>query len=110
MVALYQPPQYQVIVLTTIHRFREGYGMTEMSPAVTFTRKSMLSTGGSSGQLLPNTRLVNYIHTVAYIFLLFHSMKVVDLVTGEEKGVGETGELCFQGPQVNTRLLILTVC
>ena len=34
-------------------------------------------------------------------------MKVVDLVTGEEKGVGETGELCFQGPQVNTRLLIL---
>merc|ERR1712025_1001018 len=64
-------------------RFREGYGMTEMSPAVTFTRLSVVSTGGSSGQLLPNT-----------------SMKVVDLVTGEEKGVGETGELCFQGPQV----------
>merc|ERR1719187_2777376 len=47
-------------------RFREGYGMTEMSPAVTFPRLSVVSTGGSSGQLLPNT-----------------SMKVVDLVTGE---------------------------
>jgi len=64
-------------------RFREGYGMTEMSPAVTFTRLSMENTGGSTGQLLPNTR-----------------MKVIDLVTGEEKGSGETGELCFQGPQV----------
>jgi len=64
-------------------RFREGYGMTEMSPAVTFTRLTMVSTGGSSGQLLPNT-----------------SMKVIDLASGEEKGAGETGELCFQGPQV----------
>ena len=27
-------------------------------------------------------------------------MKVLDLSTGEEKGVGETGELCFEGPQV----------
>ena len=53
-----------IVLTNTIHRFREGYGMTEMSPAVTFTRKSMLSTGGSSGQLLPNTRLVNYIRTV----------------------------------------------
>jgi len=57
--------------------------MTEMSPAVTFTRKSVDKTGGSTGQLLPNT-----------------SMKVLDLATGEEKGAGQTGELCFQGPQV----------
>ena len=27
-------------------------------------------------------------------------MKVIDLDSGEEKGVGETGELCFDGPQV----------
>ena len=38
---------------------------------------------GSCGQLLPNTR-----------------MKVIDLDSGEEKEMGETGELCFAGPQV----------
>ena len=27
-------------------------------------------------------------------------MKVLDLGTGEQMGAGETGELCFQGPQV----------
>ena len=57
--------------------------MTEMSPAVTMTDMNMSQTGGSCGQLLPNTRL-----------------KVVDLETGEEKGEEETGELCFSGPQV----------
>ena len=57
--------------------------MTEMSPAVTFTDLNTNLTGGSCGQLLPNTR-----------------MKVLDLVTGEEKGAEETGELCFEGPQV----------
>jgi len=64
-------------------RFREGYGMTEMAPAVTFVRGSHLVTGGSTGQLVPNS-----------------SMKVLHLETGEELGVGETGELCFKGPQV----------
>ena len=64
-------------------RFREGYGMAEMSPAVTFTRLQVEQTGGSCGQLLSNT-----------------NMEVLDLVTEEEKGPGETGELCFQGPQV----------
>ena len=64
-------------------RFREGYGMAEMSPAVTFTRLQVEQTGGSCGQLLSNT-----------------NMKVLDLVTEEEKGPGETGELCFQGPPV----------
>ena len=57
--------------------------MAEMSPAVTFTRLQVEQTGGSCGQLLPNT-----------------NMEVLDLVTEEEKGPGETGELCFQGPQV----------
>jgi len=63
-------------------RFREGYGMTEMAPAVTFVRGADMETG-STGQLVPNT-----------------SMKVLDLTTGEELATGETGELCFQGPQV----------
>ena len=57
--------------------------MTEMSPAVTFTRTSMVETGGSCGQLLPNTE-----------------MKVLDLGTGEPIGPNQTGELCFRGPQV----------
>jgi len=68
-------------------RFREGYGMTEMAPAVTFVRGSHLVTGGSTGQLVPNS-----------------SMKVLHLETGEELGVGETGELCFKGPQVSFHL------
>ena len=37
-------------------RFREGFGMTEGSPAITFTRGRLLDTKGSSGQLLPNMR------------------------------------------------------
>jgi len=63
-------------------RFREGFGMTEMGPAVTFTRGNIEDTKGSTGQLLPNMK-----------------MKVLDLGTGEEMNVGETGELCFTGPQ-----------
>ena len=38
-------------------RFREGYGMTELAPAVTFVRGTHLVTGGSTGQLLPNTSM-----------------------------------------------------
>lgn len=64
-------------------RFREGYGMTESSPVVTFTRQQTGDTLGSTGQLLPNT-----------------SLKVLDLVTGELMGAGQEGELCFKGPQV----------
>ena len=36
-------------------RFREGFGMTEASGAITFGRKTN-SVPGSSGQLLPNMR------------------------------------------------------
>ena len=53
--ARYTWPAPQVLKLDTF-RFREGYGMTEMSPAVTFTRITTEKTGGSTGQLLPNTR------------------------------------------------------
>ena len=38
-------------------RFREVYGMTEMSPFVTFTRLDTIDTEGSSGQLTPNTSM-----------------------------------------------------
>ena len=38
-------------------RFREGFGMTEASGAITFGRKNQ-SLVGSSGQLLPNMRSV----------------------------------------------------
>ena len=34
-------------------------------------------------------------------------MKVLDLGTGEEKGAGETGELCFQGPQVKIVVVVI---
>ena len=37
-------------------RFREGFGMTEGGPAITFTRGNLKDTMGSSGQLLPNMR------------------------------------------------------
>jgi len=63
-------------------RFREAYGMTECSGGVTITR-GFGKTGGSSGQLVPNT-----------------SLKVVEASSGEELGPRETGELCFKGPQV----------
>jgi len=62
--------------------FREGWGMSELSPAACFSIKGKHVTG-SCGQVLPNTK-----------------MKVVDLDTGESKGPGHRGELCVKGPQV----------
>jgi len=62
--------------------FREGYGMSELSPVVCFTRKDRIIPG-STGSLVPNT-----------------NMKVADLDSGEALGHDCTGELCFQGPQV----------
>ena len=46
-----------VLYCAGVARFREGYGMTEMSPAVTFTDLDTSQTGGSCGKLLPNTRM-----------------------------------------------------
>lgn len=65
--------------------------MTEASPVVTFTRGDLVDTKGASGQLMPNMK-----------------MKVTHPETGEILGVGETGELCFQGPNVMKRGAIIT--
>ena len=83
-VKLVDMEQVTVCVLPLYHIFAMHVAMSCMlSPTVTFTRLEVEQTGGSCGQLLPNT-----------------NMKVLDLVTEEEKGPGETGELCFQGPPV----------
>ena len=79
--------------------------MTEMAPAVTFVRGTHLVTGGSTGQLVPNSSMK--VKSAVGLFLRMFS-QVLDLVTGEELGVGETGELCFQGPQVSSFYIPLT--
>ena len=56
--------------------------MTELSPLATMSGKTNI-VNGSCGVLAPNTEA-----------------KIVDLVTGEALGPGETGELCIRGPQV----------
>ena len=60
----------------------QGYGMTEASPV---THISLLGQDkpGTVGPPVADTR-----------------QKVVDLATGDELGIGETGELLVQGPQV----------
>lgn len=62
--------------------FREGWGMTELSPvgAMTAASDEVL---GSCGILLPNSE-----------------GKVVDTETGEPLGPMEKGELCIKGPQI----------
>jgi len=62
--------------------FREGWGMSELSPAACFSIQGQHVTG-SCGQVLPNTK-----------------MKVVDVDTGETKGPNQRGELWVMGPQV----------
>ncbi len=62
----------------------QGYGLTETSPALSaHPAEESKIRHGSVGQLLPNTEA-----------------KVVDLVTGEDLGRNQTGELCFRGPQM----------
>ena len=60
----------------------QGYGMTEMSPVSHLTPPGWFKPG-SVGVTAPNTL-----------------SKIVDPVTNSEVGVGETGELCVQGPQM----------
>ena len=62
--------------------FREGWGMSELSPAACFSVQGR-SVEGSCGQCLPNTE-----------------MKVINPATGELLGPGQHGELLVRGPQV----------
>jgi long-chain acyl-CoA synthetase len=62
------------------------YGLTEISPMETATPYGGKEKSETVGIPLPNTDL-----------------KIVDLLTGEkELKTGETGEICFKGPQVMT--------
>jgi acyl-CoA synthetase (AMP-forming)/AMP-acid ligase II len=63
---------------------QQGYGMTELSPvshAQPFGARE--NKAGSIGPLIPNTEA-----------------RVVDVATGADLGVGESGELWIRGPQV----------
>jgi acyl-CoA synthetase (AMP-forming)/AMP-acid ligase II len=63
---------------------RQGYGMTETSPAIHLTPAlSDKSKYGSIGQCVPNTEC-----------------KIVDVETGEALGCGREGEICMRGPQM----------
>ncbi|HEV2802793.1 MAG TPA: AMP-binding protein [Pyrinomonadaceae bacterium] len=63
---------------------RQGYGMTETSPAIHLTPKAFdWSKCGSVGQCVPNTEC-----------------KIVDVETGEVLGCGQEGEICMRGPQM----------
>ena len=64
-------------------KFREGWGMTELSPVVTSTRDDIFKPG-SCGVLLPNTEA-----------------KIIDIESGEALGPNQQGELCIRGPQVS---------
>eukprot|EP00026_Physarum_polycephalum_P005760 Phypoly_transcript_05798.p1 GENE.Phypoly_transcript_05798~~Phypoly_transcript_05798.p1 ORF type:complete len:525 (+),score=53.95 Phypoly_transcript_05798:140-1714(+) len=59
----------------------QGYGMTELSPTTHVGNKFAAS--GSVGQLLPNLE-----------------MKIIDVDTGKELGIGQRGEVWFKGPNV----------
>jgi acyl-CoA synthetase (AMP-forming)/AMP-acid ligase II len=63
---------------------RQGYGMTETSPAIHLTPLRFdWSKYGSIGQCVPNTEC-----------------KIVDVETNEPVGCGQEGEICMRGPQM----------
>lgn len=61
----------------------QGYGMTETSLAIAVCPMGKTSPPGVAGQLIPNVEA-----------------RVVDVATGEERGVDEEGELCVRGPNI----------
>lgn len=63
--------------------FRQGYGLTETSPAVTFTPIGCDKNYTSCGPAIPNTEL-----------------RIVNPNTLENLGANETGEILIRGPQV----------
>jgi len=64
---------------------RQGYGMTETSPAIHLTPPAASDPAnyGSIGQCIPNTEC-----------------KIVNVETDEPVGYGEEGEICMRGPQM----------
>jgi len=63
---------------------RQGYGMTETSPAIHLTPPHLdPSKYGSVGQCVPNTEC-----------------KIVDVETGARLGYRQEGEICMRGPQM----------
>jgi len=63
-------------------RVRQGYGMTEASPATHYTSPGM-ERPGTVGQVAPSTEC-----------------RIVDPATGADLGVGQSGEVWVRGPQV----------
>jgi acyl-CoA synthetase (AMP-forming)/AMP-acid ligase II len=61
---------------------RQGYGLTEASPVVSYTPVDA-NRAGKSGQLLPNTEC-----------------RIVDPETGRDVATGQRGEVWIRGPQV----------
>jgi acyl-CoA synthetase (AMP-forming)/AMP-acid ligase II len=81
-------PLGEAVTMACIERLncqvRQGYGMTETSPATHCTGSDAEATKhGSVGMCVPNTEA-----------------KLVDVDTGEMVGVGKRGELWVRGPQV----------
>jgi acyl-CoA synthetase (AMP-forming)/AMP-acid ligase II len=65
-------------------RIKQGYGLTEASPATHFVPEQQAGQmPGEVGPLAPNTEC-----------------RIVDVATGDEVPAGEPGELCVRGPQV----------
>ncbi|HJR08587.1 MAG TPA: 4-coumarate--CoA ligase family protein [Pyrinomonadaceae bacterium] len=63
---------------------RQGYGMTETSPAIHLTPLAFdWAKYGSIGQCVPDTEC-----------------KIVDVETNEPVGCGQEGEICMRGPQM----------
>lgn len=67
----------------TKSRLLEGYGLTECSPVVTTNPTDIQSFTGSIGIPLPST-----------------DVRIVDIDSGAELAIGETGEIQVRGPQV----------
>ncbi|MEX1221406.1 MAG: long-chain-fatty-acid--CoA ligase FadD [Idiomarina sp.] len=67
----------------TKSRLLEGYGLTECSPVVTTNPTDIEHYTGSIGIPLPST-----------------DIRIMDVETGKEVGLGEAGELQVKGPQV----------